>query len=204
MRRRMMTRAAATAAVATIGVVGFGSMAGAHESTLYTVKPGDTLSRIAPDNWREVAAGNGIENPDLIFVGQVIDLSQTAAAPAVSSSSSDDGSGGSSESESWESESEESSAPAPEPEAAPAQSSGGGSGVWDQLAECESGGNWSANTGNGYSGGLQFAQGTWEANGGTGSPADASREEQIRVAENVQASQGWGAWPACSDKLGLR
>ena len=76
--------------------------------------------------------------------------------------------------------------------------------MWDQLADCESGGNWSANTGNGYSGGLQFSQGTWEANGGSGSPADASREEQIRVAENVQASQGWGAWPACSSELGLR
>lgn len=85
---------------------------------------------------------------------------------------------------------------------APASSTNGN--VWDQLAKCESGGNWSINTGNGYSGGLQFAPGTWRANGGQGSAHNASREEQIRVAENVKASQGWGAWPACSAKLGLR
>ncbi len=77
-------------------------------------------------------------------------------------------------------------------------------GTWDQLAQCESGGNWSANTGNGYQGGLQFAPGTWRAYGGTGSAAGASREEQIAVAQRVQAGQGWGAWPACSRKLGLR
>ena len=76
--------------------------------------------------------------------------------------------------------------------------------VWDRLAQCESGGNWSINTGNGYSGGLQFSSGTWRANGGTGSASNASRAEQIRVAERVRASKGWGAWPACSSKLGLR
>jgi nucleoid-associated protein YgaU len=75
--------------------------------------------------------------------------------------------------------------------------------TWDALAQCESGGDWNINTGNGYSGGLQFAPGTWAANGGSGSAADASRAEQIAVAENVLDSQGWGAWPACSSKLGL-
>jgi LysM repeat protein len=83
--------------------------------------------------------------------------------------------------------------------AAPASAS-----VWDRLAQCESGGNWSINPGNGYSGGLQFSAGTWSANGGSGSASNASRAEQIRVAERVRASQGWGAWPACSSKLGLR
>jgi LysM repeat protein len=83
--------------------------------------------------------------------------------------------------------------------AAPASGS-----VWDRLAQCESGGNWGINTGNGYSGGLQFSAGTWAANGGTGSASSASRAEQIRVAERVRASQGWSAWPACSAKLGLR
>ncbi len=90
--------------------------------------------------------------------------------------------------------------------AAPARQSvsvGDGS-VWDQLAACESGGNWSINTGNGYYGGLQFTQGSWNGAGGSGSPQNASREEQIRVAQNLQARQGWGAWPACSSKLGLR
>jgi nucleoid-associated protein YgaU len=84
---------------------------------------------------------------------------------------------------------------------APANAADGA--TWDALAQCESGGNWAINTGNGYSGGLQFSQGTWAANGGVGSPANASRETQIAVAEHVLASQGWGAWPACSAKLGL-
>ena len=76
--------------------------------------------------------------------------------------------------------------------------------VWDSLAQCESSGNWGINTGNGYAGGLQFSPSTWAAYGGTGSAANASREQQIAVAERVQAGQGWGAWPACSAKLGLR
>ncbi len=72
---------------------------------------------------------------------------------------------------------------------------------WDAVAQCESGGDWSINTGNGYYGGLQFSQSTWEANGGTGSASNASREEQIRVAENVLATQGPGAWPVCGAYL---
>jgi resuscitation-promoting factor RpfC len=68
---------------------------------------------------------------------------------------------------------------------------------WDAVAKCESGGNWAANTGNGHYGGLQFKQATWSSNGGTGSPVTASREEQIRVAENVLDSQGAKAWPKC-------
>ena len=73
---------------------------------------------------------------------------------------------------------------------------------WDAIAQCESGGNWSINTGNGYYGGLQFSQATWSANGGAGSPSHASREEQIRVAERVLAKQGLGAWPSCGSKGG--
>lgn len=73
---------------------------------------------------------------------------------------------------------------------------------WDAIAECESSGNWSTDTGNGYSGGLQFSQSTWEANGGSGDPAAASREEQIRVAENTLDSQGIGAWPVCGAQGG--
>ncbi len=88
-------------------------------------------------------------------------------------------------------------------------SNGGGStttpsdSVWDRLAECESGGNWSTNTGNGFYGGLQFSLSTWQAYGGTGMPHEATREEQIAVAKRVQADQGWGAWPACTAKLGI-
>ncbi|MEE1929274.1 transglycosylase family protein [Streptomyces sp. TRM 70351] len=80
-------------------------------------------------------------------------------------------------------------------------------GVWDRLAQCESGGNWQINTGNGYYGGLQFSASTWAAFGGTAyaSTADrASRAQQIEIASKVQAGQGWGAWPACSARLGLQ
>jgi Spy/CpxP family protein refolding chaperone len=73
---------------------------------------------------------------------------------------------------------------------------------WDAMAQCESGGNWSANTGNGFYGGLQFKPTTWAANGGVGSPAGASRQEQIRVARNVMRTQGLGAWPVCGGPVG--
>ncbi|MEV5839041.1 transglycosylase family protein [Nocardia sp. NPDC052112] len=72
---------------------------------------------------------------------------------------------------------------------------------WDGVAQCESGGNWGINTGNGYYGGLQFSQSTWAANGGAGAANNASKEEQIRVAENVLATQGAGAWPVCGQYL---
>ena len=79
-----------------------------------------------------------------------------------------------------------------------------GNTVWDRLAQCEAGGNWHINTGNGYYGGLQFNVGTWRANGGSGYPHQASREEQIRVAtRDRDATGGYGAWPACAAKLGL-
>ncbi|MGV0794202.1 transglycosylase family protein [Mycolicibacterium sp. XJ1819] len=71
---------------------------------------------------------------------------------------------------------------------------------WDAVAACESGGNWSINTGNGYYGGLQFSLGTWRSNGGSGMPHQASKSEQIRVAENVLQSQGIGAWPSCGGR----
>ena len=71
---------------------------------------------------------------------------------------------------------------------------------WDAIAQCESGGNWAINTGNGHYGGLQFKQATWSSNGGVGSPATAPRHEQIRVAENVLRTQGLKAWPKCGAK----
>jgi len=80
------------------------------------------------------------------------------------------------------------------------------SSVWDALSSCESGGNWSANTGNGYQGGLQFLPQTWRTHGGAAfaPSADlATRAQQIAVAQQVLASQGWAAWPACSAMLGL-
>ncbi|MFG2918248.1 transglycosylase family protein [Kitasatospora sp. NPDC048298] len=78
--------------------------------------------------------------------------------------------------------------------------------TWDAVAQCESGGNWSISTGNGFHGGLQFAPSTWAAYGGTAYASQAnkaSKDQQIAVAEKVLASQGPGAWPVCSQKAGL-
>jgi hypothetical protein len=97
--------------------------------------------------------------------------------------------------------------PAP-PRQAPNYDAGDGS-RWDQLAQCESGGNWATNTGNGFGGGLQFmhqrSYSTWLSFGGgefAPHPWEASREQQIDIAERVLASSGWGAWPGCSRKFG--
>jgi uncharacterized protein YabE (DUF348 family) len=103
--------------------------------------------------------------------------------------------------------------PKPQPKSKSSTKSGGGStpsasvasgSVWDRLAQCESGGNWSINTGNGYYGGLQFSASTWRAYGGSGLPHQNSRAQQIAIAQKLQAAAGWGQWPACSSKLGLR
>ncbi|MET7691321.1 transglycosylase family protein [Streptomyces sp. NPDC005483] len=78
-------------------------------------------------------------------------------------------------------------------------------GVWDRIAQCESGGNWHINTGNGYYGGLQFSAGTWRAYGGTAyapTADQATESQQIAVATKVQSAQGWGAWPTCSARAG--
>jgi LysM repeat protein len=169
----------------------------------HVVKRGESLTLIARQaglsSWRPIYDLNrSISFPDLVYPGQKLALPakgekvQHRPLPATlrlaTLQRSGAGTGGGS-----------GNAPA-----APRSSGAVGGTVWDRLAQCESGGNWAINTGNGYSGGLQFTPGTWQANGGTGSPQNASRAEQIRVAQRVQASQGWGAWPACSAKLGLR
>lgn len=69
---------------------------------------------------------------------------------------------------------------------------------WEAIAQCESGGNWSASTGNGYYGGLQISQATWDEYGGIGSPAAASPQQQVEVGERIMAYQGPSAWPRCS------
>lgn len=87
---------------------------------------------------------------------------------------------------------------------APAVSNGS---TWDALAQCESGGDWSTNTGNGYHGGLQFNPTTWNSMGGgqyAPTADQATREQQIAIASKLQAQAGWGQWPACSSSLGLR
>jgi resuscitation-promoting factor RpfC len=74
---------------------------------------------------------------------------------------------------------------------------------WDAIAQCESGGNWHANTGNGEYGGLQFKQATWSRYGGVGNPASASREQQIAVADRLFAEEGVDPWPKCGAQSGL-
>jgi LysM repeat protein len=80
------------------------------------------------------------------------------------------------------------------------------SNTWDRLAGCESGGNWHINTGNGYYGGVQFSDGTWDGNGGNrfAKRADlATKAEQIVIAEKALDARGWSPWPACASRLGL-
>jgi hypothetical protein len=100
--------------------------------------------------------------------------------------------------------------PPPPPPAAQPVASGSGyndpnnPAAWDRLAQCESGGNWAANTGNGYYGGIQFSLSSWQGVGGTGYPHQASRETQIAMGQRLWNQGGWGHWPACSSKLGYR
>jgi LysM repeat protein len=187
-------------------MIGLGSAQTAHaeetkkkdnQPKIVEVAVGDTLSKIAEANattyLRIFYANADIADPDVINPGQKVriptaeeQLAERAlpakvVAPAVSYSS------------------YRATAPRTTTVSLPADAN-----VWDRLAQCESGGNWGINTGNGYSGGLQFNPGTWRANGGTGQAWQASREEQIRVAENIRAARGFNPWPACSAKLGLR
>lgn len=167
------------------------------------VQPGDSLSTIAKAHGttyvRLFDANSKISDPNLIFPGETIripsanerlpDRLKPAATPA----------------------------PAPQITAstnttqvpvsahavmAPAVSSSV-SGVWNKIAECESGGNWAANTGNGFYGGLQFTLSSWRSVGGSGYPNQASASEQIARAQALQARQGWGAWPVCASEAGV-
>jgi LysM repeat protein len=173
-----------------------------HKITKVKVDQGDSLSKIAKRHKttyvRLYDANRKIKDPDLIFPGETIripsageklpDRLKPAAAPppkpAVTPAQ----------------------APAPAPKPAPAAPvvHATGSGVWYRLAQCESGGNWAINTGNGFYGGLQFTLSTWRSVGGSGYPNQASASEQIARAKILQARSGWGAWPACSARLGLR
>ena len=173
-----------------------------HDASSYRVRPGDTLSQIAAHeygraaDWPAVwwANRHQVPNPGLISVGQRLRLpgkprvrawlaraaqaeaASTAAAPAA---------GG------------QTSAPVTAAGPVPASSSGVN---WAAIAACESGGNWGANTGNGFYGGLQFTQGTWNAYGGgqyASSANQATPSQQMAVANRVLAGQGIGAWPVC-------
>ncbi len=174
-----------------------------HSHEGYRVRPGDTLSDIArhqyghASDWPAVwwANRHQVPNPSMITAGQRLRLpSQHQVRP-------------------WLAKAAHAASPAPAPAgaapaAAPASSSTtaspsalpSGSANWAAIAACESGGNWSADTGNGFYGGLQFTQGTWDAYGGgqyASSANEASASQQVAVAERVLAGQGIGAWPVC-------
>ncbi|HCU94758.1 MAG TPA: hypothetical protein DHU96_19475 [Actinobacteria bacterium] len=176
-----------------------------HGHGAYTVRPGDTLSAIAAHEYGRAADWpalwwanrHRVPNPSMITAGQRLRLpgsprvrqemvhAAMAAIPAPPSAASPVG------------------APAAAPPAAtgagPAPGSSGGVN-WSAIAACESGGNWSTNTGNGFYGGLQFTQQTWQAYGGSQYAASANQAtpaQQIAVAQRVVAGQGIGAWPVC-------
>jgi LysM repeat protein len=213
MRLKAFSAALTVAALASVA-----PMASAHaapqntspknnKQNVVVVKAGDTLSGIATDHQttyvRLFNANDAIANPDVIHPGENVripdpseqlpdrPLPQAApaavAAPAPAAVEAPAAA----------------AAPVPRVAAPVAANYSTGSTVWDRLAQCESGGNWAISTGNGFYGGLQFTQSSWAAVGGSGSPNMASREEQISRAQMLQARQGWGAWPACSAKLGL-
>lgn len=170
------------------------------QETYVKVKSGDNLTKIAKAEKttykRIFYANKQIKNPDLIYPGQKLripdakeelkkrKLSAEQKAVALASDTA-----------------YKSQVKAVSKTSAPRVAGGS---VWDRLAGCESGGNWSINTGNGYYGGLQFSLATWRAVGGTGYPHQHSREEQIKRGQILQARSGWGQWPACTLKLGLR
>lgn len=130
--------------------------------------------------------------------------SSSSSSSSSGSSSSDGSSSGSSGSSNSSSGSSSSSGRGGPSSGQHRQSSHGPySSAWDRLAQCESGGNWSINTGNGYYGGLQFSESSWRSVGGSGLPHQASKQEQIQRAYQLWQRQGWGAWPSCSQQLGL-
>ncbi|MFJ2114465.1 transglycosylase family protein [Streptomyces sp. NPDC087850] len=174
-------------AVASVALsTGHAAAAPATDQT-YTVKTGDTLSRIADTQlgrtsaWQALYTANRARiggDPNLIIPGQTLRLSAPAIRTAPSAQ------------------------PAP---VTPGPTQPNASATnWSKLAQCESSGNWTINTGNGYYGGLQFSLQTWHAFGGTGMPHQNSSTEQIRIAEKVLRAQGPGAWPHCSYVAGMR
>lgn len=210
MHIKALTAGLVLAAITAVGSAGHAealnqtTTASSHKKkvTKVRVQPDDSLVKIAKRHGttyvRLYDANTQIKDPDLIYPGQVVRIPapgeklphrlKPAPAPSPKPAAT--------------------TAPAPKPQAskpAPATPAvhATGSGVWYRLAQCESGGNWAANTGNGYYGGLQFTLSSWRAVGGSGYPNQASASEQIARAKVLQARQGWGAWPACSAKLGL-
>lgn len=184
----------------------------ANQPVVHVVVEGDTLDKIAQANntnyMRLFNANADIQNPDVIYVDQKVRIpaqdeklaerALPAAAPVAAAPQPVPAAAPAARVVAPVEH--VSSAPSAPVSDAPAVASGS---VWDALAQCESGGNWAINTGNGFYGGIQFTLSSWQAVGGSGMPNQASREEQIMRGQKLQALQGWGAWPACAAKLGL-
>lgn len=177
-------------ALAGCAVLAAASASFADSTSTYTVQSGDTLSGIASQTgttWQSLQQVNSLANPNLIYPGEVLQLSgasQAPTAPIVNT--------------------EQNTAPAPAVQQAVAAAASPASSVnWDGVAACESTGNWADNTGNGFYGGLQFTESTWDAYGGTqyaAYPYEASQADQETVANAVLAGQGIGAWPVCGSQ----
>lgn len=180
----------------------------APKPTIITVKRGDFLNKLAKENGttalRLFYANAQIKDPDLIYPDQKLRIPKAdeklvpRAVPA-------------NQQLATPTQAESTKAAAPQQSSAKRSTKTVASvstgSVWDRIAACESGGNWHINTGNGYYGGLQFSASTWLGYGGGAyaSRADlATREQQIAIAQKVQAGQGWGAWPVCSYQAGAR
>jgi len=197
---------ALTAMLVITGVIFLTNSGSAHaqptntkeKQTYVRIKHGDTLTKIAKKYkttyTRLFYANKSIKHPDMIFPKEKIRIpnkSEKLKKRSLPSNSSPSTRAMIKENE---------ASPVHKQSTAPNVSNGS---VWDKLAACESGGNWSINTGNGYYGGLQFSLSSWRGVGGAGYPHQASKSEQILRAERLKASGGWGHWPACSAKLGL-
>ncbi len=167
----------------------------AQSQNTITVNRGDTLSEIAVQNGTTVQqlanANASVTDPDLIYAGQQLHVPRGSQSTTRSTSTSVNRSTSQRPAATQTRATSQNTAPA-------------SSGVWDRLAQCESGGDWSINTGNGFYGGLQFTLSSWRAVGGSGYPHHASKSEQIERAKKLRSIQGWGAWPACTSKLGIR
>lgn len=170
-----------------------------------TVKSGDTLTKIAKHNKSTVRriyyANKKVKNPDLIYTGQKLRIPGNKEKLKKRSLPVGDSTASAVRVTAYQPVAHKvivQNQPVHKTFTGIASGS-----VWDRLAQCESGGNWAINTGNGFYGGLQFTLSSWQAAGGSGYPNQASREEQIARAKILQSRQGWGAWPACAASLGL-
>jgi LysM repeat protein len=197
---------AATGTVKALVAVTISLHPGTHQvPASYTVQPGDSLSAIAAHTYGKAADWpavwwvnrHQVANPNQITAGQRLRLPASGQVPAWMARAARAAVPASSPAPAVSVPQASPPAAAPVSTAAPASSGGAN---WSAIAACESGGNWSANTGNGFYGGLQFTEQTWLSYGGgqyASSANLATEAEQIAVAERVLAGQGIGAWPTC-------